>query len=184
MRILKIIAIVVALAVVGILVAASMRPDSFAVTRSVTINAPAGRVYPHIVDFHAWANWSPWEKLDPEMKRSFSGADSGKGAVYAWEGNGKVGAGSMQITDAIAPGRVAIALHFLKPMESNSVAEFALDPQGETATKVTWTMRGPMPFVSKLFTLFVDMDKMLGGTFDTGLATLKALVESPGAKPA
>jgi len=180
---LKIIGIVVALAVAGILVAAAMQPDSFSVTRSITINAPAGRVYPHIVDFRAWANWSPWEKLDPAMKRTFTGSESGKGAAYEWDGNSKVGAGRMEITDAVAPGRVVVALHFLKPMEANNVAEFNLDPRGET-TQVTWTMRGPSSFVTKLFGVFVSMDRMLGGYFETGLASLKAVAEQPGAKPA
>ena len=180
---LKVIGIIVVVAVLAILAAAAMQPDSFTVSRSITINAPAGRVYPHIVDFHGWANWSPWEKLDPALKRSYTGPASGKGAMYEWEGNSKVGSGRMEITDAIAPGRVAIALHFLKPMEANNVAEFNLDPRGET-TQVTWTMRGPSPFMTKLFGVFVSMDKMVGGMFETGLANLKALAEQPGAKPA
>jgi uncharacterized protein YndB with AHSA1/START domain len=180
---LKIIGITVVVAVVGILAAAAMRPDSFAVSRSITINAPAGRVYPQIVDFHSWAGWSPWEKLDPAMKRSFSGSESGKGAVYAWDGNSKVGSGRMEITDAVAPGHVTVALRFIKPMEASNVAEFTLDPRGET-TQVTWTMHGPSPFITKLFGVFVSMDKMVGGMFESGLASLKAVAEQPAAKPA
>ena len=179
---LKIIAIIVVLAIAGILVAASMQPDSFAVTRSTTINAPAGRIYPLIVDFHGWSAWSPWEKVDPAMKRKFSGTEAGgKGAVYEWEGNSQVGSGRMEITDAIAPGRVAIDLHFIKPMEGNNIAVFTLDPRGET-TQVTWTMSGPSRFITKVMGVFMSMDRMVGGMFETGLGNLKAVVEAPGAK--
>jgi len=182
---LKIIAIIVALIVVGILIAASMQPDNFSVTRSTTINAPAGKIYPLIVDFHGWSAWSPWEKVDPEMKRKYSGPEAGKGAVYEWEGNGQVGSGRMEITDAVAPGRVLIDLHFMKPMEGRNVAEFNLEPMGDT-TKVTWTMRGPSRFITKVMGVFVSMDRMVGGMFETGLATLKSVSETApvAAKPA
>ncbi|MEO5692656.1 MAG: SRPBCC family protein [Usitatibacter sp.] len=177
---LKIVAIVLALIVAGILVAATMQPDSFAVSRTVTINAPAGKVYPHIVDFHAWSAWSPWEKLDPELKRTFSGENAGKGAIYAWEGNGQVGQGRMEIKDAQAPGKVVIALDFIKPIEGHNTATFLLEPKGDT-TQLTWTMTGPSRFLTKVIGVFMSMDRMVGGDFEKGLAGLKAISET---KPA
>ena len=155
---------------------AATRPDSFRVERATVIKAPPAKVFALIEDFHQWAGWSPWEKLDPAMKRTHSGAASGKGAVYAWEGNSDVGAGRMEILETTAPSRVLIRLDFMKPFEATNTAEYTIQPEGE-ATRVTWAMYGPAPFLSKLMQVFVSMDKMIGKDFEQGLANLKALAE-------
>jgi len=165
----------VGLAVVVVLALAASRPDAFRIARSGSMKAPPERVLAQIADFRAWSAWSPWEKLDPRLKRTFSGAASGKGAVYAWEGNKDVGVGRMEILEA-TPSRVAIQLDFLKPFEAHNAAEFALSADGGTTT-VTWTMTGSSPFFMKVMGLFVDMDKMIGKNFEDGLASLKAVTE-------
>lgn len=149
--------------------------DIFRIARSATIAAPPERIAPHIQDFRAWEKWSPYEKLDPQMKKTFSGAERGEGASYAWEGNSKAGAGSMTITVA-TPQRTSIALHFTKPMRSKNTAEFTLDPSGD-GTRVTWTMTGPNTLMTKLMGIFVNMDKMIGRAFEEGLGSLKDIVE-------
>ncbi|HEY0783961.1 MAG TPA: SRPBCC family protein [Thermoanaerobaculia bacterium] len=164
-------------AVVGVLLYATTRPDSFRVERQATIHAPADQIVPLLTDFHAWSRWSPWEKLDPAMKRTWSGAASGKGAAYAWDGNSKAGAGRMEITEA-SPAKVAIQLDFSRPFTAHNLAEFTLEPQGD-ATRVTWAMSGPMPYVSKVMCVFIDMDKLIGKDFETGLANLQATVGKP-----
>jgi len=172
----KRILLVVVVLIGALLAYAATRPDSFRVERAAVIKAPPAKVFALIDDFHQWAGWSPWEKLDPSMKRSHSGAASGKGAVYAWEGNGDVGAGRMEILETTAPSRVLIRLDFIKPFEARNTAEYTLRPEGE-ATRVTWAMYGPAPFVSKLMQVFVSMDAMIGKDFEQGLANLKALAE-------
>jgi hypothetical protein len=164
---------------IGLLLFALTRPDSFKVERRISIQAPADKVYGLVSDFHHWPAWSPWEKLDPAMKRTHSGAANGLGAVYAWEGNDKVGAGRMEITGAQAPGVVDIKLDFLRPFASSNTTRFALTPGAGGATEFVWTMQGPMPYVSKLMSVFVSMDKMIGKDFETGLANLKAAAEKP-----
>jgi Polyketide cyclase / dehydrase and lipid transport len=171
----KIVPVVVVVLVAAVLVVAALRPNDFSVQRSATINAPPEKIQPMLVDFRQWPAWSPWEKLDPEMKRTLAGPASGPGASYAWQGSGKVGAGRMQIKDA-APSKVTIQLDFSKPFEAHNTAEFTLVPRGD-ATEVTWLMRGPAPFVSKLMGVFVDMDTMIGKDFEAGLANLKAAAE-------
>lgn len=173
---LKKIAIGAAAILAIILVMAAMQPDSFAVTRSVTVNATPEKIAPLLADFHNWPRWSPWEKLDPNMQRTFSGAPSGKGAVYSWQGNSDVGSGRMEITDVALPQKVTIKLEFKEPMESSSVTEFTLQPQS-SATAVTWNMTGPMPFISKIMSVFMSMDKMIGKDFEKGLAQLKTEAE-------
>ena len=173
---LKKIATVVVVIVVGILAFAATRPDSFRVMRTTSIKAPPEKIYPMLVDFRGWSAWSPWEKLDPAMKRTFSGAASGKGAVYAWEGDGKVGAGRMEITDAVVPSKVEIKLDFAAPIEGHNVTVFTLASAGE-ATNVTWDMSGPSPYLAKVMGVFVSMDSMIGKDFETGLANLKASAE-------
>ena len=143
-----VIVIVIAVVVVGVLVVAAKRPDSFAVQRSAQVRAAPAAIYPLIADFREWLRWSPWEKLDPGMKRTLSGAPSGTGAVYAWEGSSKVGAGRMEIRDVAPPSKVVIQLDFIKPFEGHNVTEFALVPKGE-ATDVQWTMRGPATFIMR-----------------------------------
>ncbi len=172
----KIITMLAVVLIVGILIFASTRPDTFSVLRAASIKAAPEKIFPLINELNRWSAWSPYEKKDPAMKRSFSGAVSGRGAVYVWEGNKDVGQGSMEIMDASPPSRVTIKLDFIKPFEAHNIVEFALQPQGD-ATDVTWSMHGPMPFISKLIGLFVDMDKMIGKDFEAGLASLKAIAE-------
>ena len=173
---LKIVIIVIVLALIGVLAAAAMRPDEFTVQRSVSIRAPAEKIYPMINDFRQWPAWSPWEHLDPTMKRTLSGAASGPGAIYAWDGSGKVGAGRMEIKEASAPSKIGIQLDFIRPFEGHNITDFTLAPRGD-ATDVTWLMHGPAPFISKLMGLFVSMDSMIGKDFEAGLANLKAAAE-------
>jgi hypothetical protein len=149
--------------------------DTFRIARSATIAAPPERIAPHIQDFHAWERWSPYEKLDPQMKKTFSGADRGVGASYAWEGHSKAGAGTMTITGA-TPQKITLALQFTKPMRSENTAEFTLEPDG-SGTRVTWTMIGPKNLLMKVMGVFVNMDKMIGQAFEEGLGKLKELVE-------
>jgi hypothetical protein len=171
------IAVVVLLVVVaGILIYAATKPDEFKVQRSLAIKAPAGKIYAQIADFHAWGSWSPYEKKDPDMKRTFTGAPSGKGAVYEWDGNKNVGAGRMEVLDAPAPSLVKIKLDFLKPFEGHNTAEFTMVPAGDT-TNVTWAMYGSSPFMMKVMGTFMNMDKMIGDDFAVGLANLKTVAE-------
>ena len=150
--------------------------DIYTVERTTTINAPAEKVYAQIVDFHNWRAWSPWDDLDPDMQRSYPGADSGVGAGYAWSGNRKAGEGKMEITEAVEPSRVQIALDFLKPFKSSSTTTFNLKPQGDT-TKVTWTMTGPKTLMTRVMGVFKSMDKMVGPDFEKGLTQLKGASE-------
>lgn len=152
------------------------RPDTFRVERSASIKAPPEAIYPLIEDLHRWTAWSPWEKLDPQLNRSYSGAASGVGAAYTWEGNRKVGQGQMQIVEATPPTLVRIDLHVLRPFEARNTAEFTLRPTGEE-TEVTWAIYGPNTLMGKLMSVFVSMDRMMGGDFERGLADLKARAE-------
>lgn len=155
---------------------AAAQPDRFTVQRSIAIKAPPEKIVGYINDFHNWQAWSPWEKLDPKMQRTFEGAPSGKGAVYAWNGNDDVGQGRMEIIDNATPAKVGIQLEFIRPFASRNSTDFRLQPSGD-GTQVSWTMSGPMPFISKLMSLFVSMDKMIGKDFEKGLAQLKAVAE-------
>ncbi|HYH78866.1 MAG TPA: SRPBCC family protein [Longimicrobium sp.] len=178
------IAAVVAAAVAAPLAYAATRPDTFRIQRSATIAAPPGRIFPHLDDFHRWAAWSPWEKLDPALKRTFSGAGSGAGAVYAWEGNKKVGKGRMEITESDPPSRLAIKLDFITPFEAHNTTTFTLEPAGGE-TRVTWAMDGTNTFGFKVMGVFMNMDRMVGRDFERGLADLKAIAESgPAQQPA
>jgi uncharacterized protein YndB with AHSA1/START domain len=170
------IALVVAVLVVALLGYAATRPDTFSVERSATIKAPPEKIYPQLADFRQWPAWSPWEKRDPAMKRTVSGAPIGKGAVYAWEGNRDVGKGRMEITESSAPTKLAIRLDFLEPFESRNTTLFTLAPRGD-ATDVRWTMSGPSTFMTKLMQVFVSMDEMVGKDFEAGLANLKTVAE-------
>ena len=173
---LKKIAIVAVVLVAALLAFAATRPDSFRVQRTASIKAPPEKIFPLISDFRGWGAWSPWEKLDPAMKRTHSGTASGKGAVYEWAGAGEVGAGRMEIVAAAPPSALKIKLDFLKPFEAHNFAEFTLEPKGD-ATSVTWAMYGPNTYVSKLMSAFFSMDSMVGKSFETGLANLKAATE-------
>ena len=172
----KKILIVLAVIVAGVLGLASTKPDTFSVQRSTTIQARPDKIYPLVADFHRWAEWSPWEALDPAMKRSHSGPPSGPGAVYTWDGNKDVGAGRMEVLAAQVPAKVTIKLDFIRPFEGHNSTDFSFVPQGD-ATLVSWVMTGPTPFVSKLMQVFVSMDKLIGKDFEAGLAKLKAVAE-------
>ena len=178
-----IVAIGIALAAAIILGKAAMQPDRYRVERSAVIDAPPAQVLPHLADFHKWRAWSPWEELDPNLKRTFSGAESGKGAVYEWEGNKKAGSGRMEITD-VTPNRVVIQLDFLTPFEAHNVTEIDLKERTPGVTEVVWAMHGPQPFMFKMMKVFMNMDEMVGKDFTKGLAQLKAVVEGRGATAA
>jgi len=176
---LKLLLIVLLLLLVGIggfLAYAWTRPDTLHVERSTLVHAPADKVFALVEDFHGWMTWSPYERKDPAMKRSFGGSERGKGATYAWEGNGQVGQGSMEIVEATVPGRIVIDLHFLKPFRADNVATFTLRAE-DGATRVTWAMDGKAPLIGRAMGLIFDMDKMIGSDFADGLANLKALAE-------
>ncbi len=173
--VLKIIGVAFVVVVAAVLLFAATRPDTFRVQRATSIKAPPEKIAAVLGDFHGWQTWSPWEKLDPAMKRSYSGAAKGKGAVYAWQGNSEVGQGRMEITEA-APSRVALDLHFVKPFEAHNKVVFTLVPKGDS-TEVTWNMQGPLPYMAKVVHMFFDMDNMVGKQFETGLANLKTLTE-------
>ena len=172
----KTIAIVIVVVLALILGYAAVRPDNFRVQRSATIKAPPEKIFALIDDFHAWGSWSPFEKLDPGMKRTFSGAASGKGAAYAWDSSGKAGAGSMEIQESTPSSKILIKLDFTKPLEGHNTAEFTIDTQGDSS-KVTWAMYGPSPYVAKVMGIFFSMDSMIGKDFESGLANLKNAAE-------
>jgi hypothetical protein len=173
---LVIIAIVVGVLLVALLSFAATRPDKFRVERTETILSTPDRIFELIDDFHNWASWSPFEKYDGAMMKTFSGAARGKGAVYAWAGNSKAGEGRMEILDTVPPSRIRIKLDFLKPFEGHNTADFTLDRKG-ASTAVTWAMYGPQPYMLKLMSIFLSMDKMLGKEFAAGLANMKAVAE-------
>lgn len=169
----------IALAILLVLVMASRKPDVFRLERQMTIAAPPEVIAGHITDFRKWAGWSPWEAIDPTMQRSYSGAADGEGAIYDWAGSGKAGTGRMEIK-AIAPGRaIVIALDFIKPFQANNTAEFTFVPGEDGRTTVIWAMYGPAPFMSKVMHTVMDMDKLVGKDFETGLTSLKTLSEHP-----
>jgi uncharacterized protein YndB with AHSA1/START domain len=173
---LKKIALGIAALIAAILLFATTKPATFSVARSIVINAPPETVQAQLTDFHKWQAWSPWEKLDPAMKRTYSGPDTGKGAVYTWEGNSAVGQGRMEITD-VTPNTVAIQLDFMAPMETSNQVAFALTPQGDS-TNVHWVMSGANNYLSKVMQVFVSMDKMIGKDFESGLVDLKTAAEA------
>jgi hypothetical protein len=150
----------------------------YVVERSTTIKAPAGTVYAEIADFHRWRQWSPWEELDPDLERTYSGSDSGTGAVYEWSGNRRAGQGRMEITNTADAENVTISLNFIKPFKSSSTTTFRLTPDGES-THVTWTMTGPMTLMLRVFGIFKSMDKLIGPDFEKGLDRLKTVAERP-----
>ena len=173
---LKIIAIIVVVLVAAVLLFAATRPDTFSVQRTTSIKAPPEKVFPLINDLRRFNTWNPYEKKDPNLKGSYSGAADGKGAAYAFDGNQDVGKGSIEITESSPPSRVVMQLHMIEPMEASNRVEFILEPKGE-ATNVTWAMHGQVPYFGKIIHMFFDMDRMVGGDFEAGLAGLKAVAE-------
>lgn len=165
------------LAIFAIVAIASLKPGHFEVKREALINAPAERIFAVINDFSQWPKWSPWQDLDPNMRQSLSGPASGVGAVSAWEGNNKVGAGSTEILESMPPSRLKMRLIMLRPMRADNQVEYTLKPEAG-GTRVSWTMSGKQGLPNKIFATFVDCDKMVGKDFEKGLAKLKRLVES------
>ena len=175
--------LVIVVVIVALLAYAATRPDSFRIERSIRIGAPIVQVAALIDDFHEWSKWSPWEHIDPTMQRRYSGAEAGVGAVYEWEGSGKVGTGRMEITEMRSGserGLISIKLDFLKPFKASNTAEFLMKPT-DSGTDLSWAMFGPSPFMSKLMGVFMDMDKMVGKDFEAGLESLKKTAEQAAA---
>ena len=171
-----IVAFVVGLIVVICAIAAT-KPPTFRVARSAQINASADKIFPVINEFPRWANWSPYEKRDPNMKKTHSGSANGVGAIYEWDGNNKVGKGRMEILESSAPSKIIVKLDFEKPFVAHNTAEFTLQTV-DGVTTVTWAMNGDSPFMHKVMGLFIDMDKMIGNDFAAGLANLKSIIEA------
>ncbi len=161
----------------GILGYAALQSPDFTVTRSILIAAPADAIFPLVNDFHRWSEWSPWAKLDPQMKESHEGAPTGVGAIYRWEGNYEVGQGSMTMRNSIPPQALEIQLDFLKPFPGTNTADFTFTPDGAN-TKVTWTMRGKNHFFCRVISVFMNIDGMIGAQFEQGLGALKKLTEN------
>jgi hypothetical protein len=175
LKTLAIIGVVAVVAIAGVLLYAATKPDSFRVQRVVLINAPSDKVFPLINDIKAWTAWSPYEKKDPAMKRTYGAVSAGKGATYAWEGDKNVGQGSMEIVES-GPRKILLKLDFLKPFEAHNMGEFVLEPKGDN-TSVTWAIYGPSPYMSKVIGTFMNIDDMIGRDFEKGLADLKAAAE-------
>jgi len=176
LEIIAIIAVVIVVLLAAALAYAATKPDTFRVQRSTSIKAPPEKIFPLLDDLRNHATWSPWDQKDPAMKRTYSGAARGKGAVYEWDGNKNIGKGRMEITETSPPSRVIFKLDFIKPFEAHNIAELVLEPKGD-ATNVTWAIYGPSPYLSKVMSLLCNMDKMIGKEFETGLANLKRLTE-------
>lgn len=176
---LKKILIALIVAVAGLMAYAATRPDTYEVSRSIEVAAPPARVHALVNDFHHFPQWSPWQKLDPAMQTTFDGAAAGVGAKYAWQGNKEVGKGRMAIVESIPARKVGMDLEFIEPFASKARTDIDIEPAGSGA-KVTWSMRGENTFISKLMSVFVSMDKMIGKDFEEGLANLKRLSESAG----
>ena len=152
--------------------------DTYTVERSVHVEAPAERVYDHVVDFHRWPRWSPWEDVDPGQQRTYSGPGSGVGATYAWEGNRKAGKGTMEIVEAQPSSLVRIDLTFEKPFKARNDTVFTIEPDGD-GSRVTWTMTGRKSLMTKVMGVVMSMDKLLGRDFEKGLARLRSVAEEP-----
>jgi len=157
---------------------AAMQPSEFHIGRSSAMAATPAEVFAQVNDFHNWQKWSPWASLDPNATATFEGPDSGVGAIFRWAGNNEVGEGSMTIIESNPPELIRIRLDFVKPFEDTSTAEFTFKPDGEQ-TRVTWSMYGQSKFIGKVMCMFMDMDEMVGGQFEKGLASIKAIVEAP-----
>jgi hypothetical protein len=168
--------IALAVIVVVLIVIVALQPSDFRVTRSATMSAPAPAAFAQVNDFHKWEAWNPWGKIDPAMKQTYEGAPAGTGAIYSWIGNNEVGEGRMTIIESHPSDLIRIKLEFFKPFAANNTAEFTFKPEGNQ-TVVTWSMSGDKNFMAKAIHLFMNMDKMIGGQFDKGLAEMKSIVE-------
>ena len=176
LEVIVIVALILAVAIAAVLVMAMTKSGTLRVQRSISIQAPPERIFPLISDFHQWVHWSPYERKDPEMKRTYEGAANGEGAVYAWNGDKNVGSGRMEILEASAPEKIVIKLDFFTPFEGHNTAEFTMLPQGD-GTHVTWLMHGPARFMTRLIQVFMNLDNMIGKDFEAGLANLKTITE-------
>jgi hypothetical protein len=179
---IKKILIALGLILIFLAVVVALQPADFRVLRSAAIHAPASVVFAQVNDFHNWDAWSPWAKLDPTMKQTFEGSPAGVGAVYSWDGNNKVGAGRMAITESKPAELIRIKLDFLRPFAATNPTEFTFKSEGNNTT-VTWSMSGHNNFISKAFCLFMNMDKMVGGDFEKGLAQMKNVAEAAPKQP-
>ena len=175
--IVTVVFVIVLAVIAAVLGAAAAKPNTFTVKRATVIAAAPEAIFAYLEDFHRWEAWSPFEGRDPHMKKTFSGAAKGLGAVYAWDGDKKAGAGSMQITEAKAPGKLALDLTLARPFPAANRVEFFLTPLDD-GTRTAWVMTGPQPFMSKVMSVFISMDRLVGGEFDKGLAQLKAVAEA------
>ena len=182
LNILLYVFVIVLLLILVLVIFAMTKPNEFSIRRSISIRAPAARVYGLIEDFRRWVVWSPWEKLDPTMTKTMAGAEAGPGAVYMWEGNKKVGAGRMEIVAAEPFSRIEIKLNFLKPFAAENLTVFTLVPAGE-GTNVTWQMAGVNNLMLKMMGIVMNMDKVIGRDFEEGLAAMKAEAERPEGDP-
>ncbi|HEY0721008.1 MAG TPA: SRPBCC family protein [Gammaproteobacteria bacterium] len=167
----------IAVLIAALLIFAAVQPGNFRIQRSLEIKAPPERIFARLNDFHQWAAWSPWEKIDPALKRTYSGAAFGKGAIYAWRGNQDIGQGQMEIIESQPPSKLVIKIDFIKPIEAHNTVEFVLEAH-DGITTVTQTMYGPSPFISRVMKLFFDTDRMIGEKYEEGLAALKSIAES------
>ncbi len=163
-------------------VVVALQPSDFRIVRSATISAPAAMVFSQVNDFHKWEAWSPWAKMDPAAKNTFTGAPAGVGAIFEWAGNDKVGAGRMTLTESRPNDLVRITLDFVRPFAATNIAEFTFRPEGNQ-TVVTWSMAGKNNFVARAFCFFMNMDTMVGGEFEKGLAQIKAISEAAASRP-
>jgi len=171
--------IIIALAVIVVVlvVIVALQPADFRVTRSATMSAPAPAVFVQVNDFHKWEAWNPWGKIDPAMKQGYEGAPAGTSAIYTWIGNKEVGEGRMTIIESRPSELIRIKMEFFKPFAGISTAEFTFKPEGNQ-TAVTWSMSGENNFMAKAIHLFMNMDRMIGGQFEKGLASMKSIVET------
>jgi uncharacterized protein YndB with AHSA1/START domain len=174
---LKKVLIAAAVLVALFVIIVALQPSEFRVARSATIAAPPPAVFAQVNDFHKWEAWNPWGKIDPAMKQAYEGAQAGPGAVYRWSGNNEVGEGRMTIIESRPSDLIRIELEFFKPFAGTSTAEFTFKPEGYQ-TAVTWSMAGENNFIAKAMHLFMNMDKMIGGQFDKGLASMKSVAET------
>ena len=168
--------IIIAILIIAFLAMAASRPNTFSLSRNMDMKAPPEKIFVHLNDFKNWSTWSPWEKMDLNLQRNYSGSASGKGAKYAWVGNKKVGEGNMEITRSVPSTNIELNLNFLKPFKASNVTEFKITPKGNM-TNINWEMRGPLNLMMKVMHMFMNMDSMVGKDFEAGLANLKAIVE-------
>ena len=176
LKILAYVAGALAVAILAILGYAATLPDSFRIARSTNIKAPAEKIFPLIDDLHGFNTWNPFLKKDPATRVTYSGPASGTGARNAWDGSGQTGAGEMEIVSSSPSSNVTLKLHIIRPFETVNQVVFTLEPKGGTTT-VTWAMTGQNAFIGKVIGVFMNVDRMVGGDFENGLADLKALAE-------